>query len=487
MRLSTTRWSTVLVLAFPVLAKAAFAQEEAPSLKLASCELPRVEGPAECGILTVWEDREARSGRTLDLYVVVLPATGPEPEPDPIYVLTGGPGSGATGSAAGASRSPLRERYTYVFMDQRGTGRSNGLLCPFADDAPIDVYLGQIFDPEHIARCREALESRADLTLYTTPIAMDDLEDLRRALGHDQLNLWGTSYGTRAALVYLRRHGEHVRSAVLNAATPPGQVMPVGMAVDAEAAVRNVLHDCAASDACAAAFPDLEADYRRAVEGARQPVRVTITDPRTREEVEATMRPAGFAEALRAMMYDPGATRNMPRLLHLAAREGNYDGFAEFGARRAMSIVRFAATGLYLSVTCAEDIPFADEPGEYEQGRGTFLADHRARFHFEACRRWVRGSVAKDFHESVVSDVPVLILNGAHDPVTPPRWGAHAAKTLSRSVQVVVPHGGHGWGSLENADCVSRIREEFLANPAAAAETLDLSCLEQIRRQPFRF
>jgi pimeloyl-ACP methyl ester carboxylesterase len=454
-----------------------------PRLDLASCEIGGVTGPAECGTLTVYEDREAHSGRTLDLYVVVLPATDPDPEADPIYVLTGGPGSAATGSAGGASRSPFRARRPYVFMDQRGTGRSNGLHCLVGDDEPVDTFLGEIFDEDHIARCREELAERADLTRYTTPLAMDDLDDLRQALGHERINLWGTSYGTRAALVYLRRHGEHVRSAVLNASMSLGQVMPMGMSADAEAAVRNVLDDCATAEPCASRFPDLEDDYRLAVEGASEPMSVTIMDPRTDQEVEATMQPAGFGEALRAMMYSPGATRDIPLFLHRAAREGNYDGFAQFGAERAMAISRGAAAGLYLSVTCAEDIPFANEAGEYEAARGTFLADSRARSHFDACRLWPRGSVADDFHEYVVSDVPILIINGAHDPVTPPRWGADAAEHLSRSIHVIVPHGGHGWSGLQNSTCVGRIREAFIETPTT--DGLDLSCLSEIRRQPF--
>ena len=459
------------------------AQDAMPRLDLEPCEIEGVTG-AECGTLTVYEDRDAGSGRTLDLYVVVVPATHPDPEPDPVYVLTGGPGSAATRAAASAGRSPLHVRRAYVFMDQRGTGRSNGLYCLVDDDEPVDAFLGEIFDEDRIARCREKLAEQADLTLYTTPLAMDDLDDLRQALGHEQINLWGTSYGTRASLVYLRRHEEHVRSAVLNASMSLGQVMPMEMAADAETAVRNVLADCEASEACASRFPDLEEDYRLAVEGASGPVQVTLTDPRTEREVQGTMQPAGFGEALRAMMYDPGATRDIPRFLHLAAREGNYDGFAQFGAARAMAISRIAAGGLYLSVTCAEDIPFANEPGEYEAAQGTFLTDSRSRSHFDACRVWPRGTVSEDFHDDVVSDVPVLILNGEHDPVTPPRWGAEAAEHLSRSGHVVVPHGGHGWGGLENSGCVARIQMAFIENPASDA--LDLSCLSEIRRRAFR-
>ena len=457
--------------------------QEVPHLDKEPCELANVEGEVVCGTLTVWEDRDARAGRKLDLYFVMLSATGPSPEPDPIYVLTGGPGSAASGSAGGWSRSPHREHRAIVLMDQRGTGRSNVLNCLFEDEAPVEVYLGQIFDPEHIEECAQTLADRADLTQYTSPHSLDDLNDLREALEHDQINLWGSSYGTRASLVYLRRHEPHVRSAVLAASMSLGQIMPDGMARDAEAAIRGVLSDCAAMPDCAAKYPKLEEDYRAAVEGASQPVDVTIADPRDSETVRTTMQPEGFAEALRAMMYDPGATRNIPKLLHLAATEGDYDGFARFGANRAYNIGRLAATGMYLSVTCAEDVPFANEAGEYEQAAGTFLGDARARSHFDACRRWPTGSVDEDFHRNVVSDAPVLIINGTHDPVTPPHWGEDAAGSLSSAVLVTVPHGHHGWGGLENAgDCVTGIQAAFLADPRTKP---DLGCLADIRRRSF--
>jgi pimeloyl-ACP methyl ester carboxylesterase len=227
------------------------------------------------------------------------------------------------------------------------------------------------------------------------------------------------------------------------------------MSGDAEASIRGVIEDCMSMPDCAAKYPDLADDYAVAVEGARQPVTVRLPDPRTRDTVEATMRREGFAEALRAMLYAPGPTRDVPRLLHVAATTGNYDGFAAFGAARAYAIARAAANGMYLSVTCAEDIPFSDEAAEYEREAGTFLGDARARSHYDACRVWPHGKVSAEFHENVVSDAPVLILNGDRDPVTPPRWGDEAASTLPNAVHVVVPFGHHGWSGLENgAVCV---------------------------------
>jgi pimeloyl-ACP methyl ester carboxylesterase len=474
---------TTATLLIATLCAAQLSAQDVPAFEYRPCDGQRVVDGMRCATLTVWEDRDAAAGRTLDLNVVVLDPTGEEPVPDPIYVFTGGPGQGAAGSAGGWSRAPFRAQRTIVLMDQRGTGESNPLLCLHRDDAPVDVFLGQIFDPEWMASCVPDLETRADLTKYQSPFSLDDVDDLRAALGHDRINLWGTSYGTRASLVYLRRHGEHVRSAVLNASMSMTQVMPDGMARDAEASILGVIQDCAAMPDCAAKYPDLRADYRVAVEGALEPMTVTIEDPRGTGTVEATMQRQGFAEALRAMLYDPDATRDVPRLLHLAATTGKYDGFAQFGATRAYRIASLAANGMYLSVTCAEDVPFANEAGEYEQGVGTFLSDARARSHHDTCRRWPQGEVPDDFHENVVSDAPVLILSGSHDPVTPPRWGADAASTLTNAIHVIVPFGHHGWGSLVNAGaCVTGIQLQFLDAPL---ETPDTACLSTIRRQPF--
>jgi len=457
------------------------AAQSVPSFEEKPCE--RAWPGGRCGTLTVWEDRDAEAGRTLALNVLILEATGPDPRPDPIYVLTGGPGQGATSSAGGLLRSPFRVDRDIVLMDQRGTGESNVLLCLQPDDAPVDVFLGPIFDPARLEQCVPELETHADLTKYQSPYSLDDLDDLREALGHDRINLLGGSYGTRASLVYLRRHEAHVRTAILEAAMSLSQIMPDGMAGDAEASMHAVIDDCMSMPDCAAKYPDLPDEYAAAVEGARRPVAVRIPDPRTHDTVTATMRREGFAEALRAMLYDPGATRDVPRLLHVAATTGNYDGFATFGAARAYAVARLAANAMYLSVTCAEDIPFSDEPAEYEREAGTFLGDARARSHYDACRVWPRGTVSADFHENVASDVPVLILNGDRDPVTPPRWGDEAASTLPNAVHVVVPFGHHGWGGLENAStCILSIEQQFLAEPTRPPDT---ACLSTIRRRPF--
>src|SRR6185436_7325560 len=104
-------------------------------------------------------------------------------------------------------------------------------------------------------------------------------------------------------------------------------------------------------------------------------------------------------------------------------------------------------TGMYLSVTCAEDLPFANR-GKEAAAENTFLGSYRLKQQLEACAEWPRGKVPKDYSKLVASNVPALILSGQRDPVTPPEYGDRVARHLPNSLHIVVPSGGHGFGGL---------------------------------------
>jgi pimeloyl-ACP methyl ester carboxylesterase len=451
-------------------------------LRLGPCEDPKLK-PAKCGTYTVWENREAKSGRTIDLYVVVLQATGANRKPDPLFVLLGGPGEGAASAAPSWYREdPARATRDIVFVDARGTGKSNGLHCPIGKDAPLQDFMPTL-NLEVMKSCRPQLEKHADLRYYLTTYAMDDLDDVRAALGYDKINLDGGSYGTTAALVYLRQHGEHVRTAVLWASTALSQPMPLLFASDAEGAIRNVFRDCYAEPACKAAYPTLEADYRRAVATIESsPVRLTVTDPRTRKPTEVTLDADAFAESLRGMMYQPEAMLGIPLLLHKAAG-GDYKGFADFQLERNVALNGAIADGMYFSITCTEDVDRTDPEQLRAHNRGTFLADHRSRPHIEGCQGWPRGKLPAGFGEEVKSDVPVLIINGANDPATPPSAGRAAMSRMSNARMIVVPHGGHMSEGLIGDECVKKLAARFLET--ADQKSLDVACVKNIRHRPF--
>ncbi|MEJ2678120.1 MAG: hypothetical protein P8174_03480, partial [Gemmatimonadota bacterium] len=134
--------TSVLALSLAGTAGVAVAQSPtAGQLKLSPCSADVAPAPAQCGTFTVWENRTARTGRTIDLNVVVLKATAKDPRPDALFFLVGGPGEAATTAAPGIGRSPLRRNRDVVLVDQRGTGKSNGLFCGPGDHAPAQAFM----------------------------------------------------------------------------------------------------------------------------------------------------------------------------------------------------------------------------------------------------------------------------------------------------------------------------------------------------------
>jgi pimeloyl-ACP methyl ester carboxylesterase len=199
-----------------------------------------------------------------------------------------------------------------------------------------------------------------------------------------------------------------------------------------------------------------------------------------RVKVKLSRDPA--AEAIRYMLYSPVAASRVPLTIHLAA-QGNFIPLTEAAIRYRKFLVATGSNGMYLSVTCAEDLPWI-KPGEGEQmAANTFLGDYRLRQQREACALWPRATIAKDYGDPVRSDVPVLILTGELDPVTPPSNGETVAKTLKNSLHIVVPHGAHGLGGLENIDCILRITAEFVER--GTTNGIDTACVKTIRRKGF--
>jgi pimeloyl-ACP methyl ester carboxylesterase len=456
-----------------------------PALELKPCEVKGIPGSAKCGALEVFENRATRKGRTIKINVLVLPATGQKREPDPFVYLAGGPGSAATEEAAGVAQifAGLREHRDLLFVDQRGTGQSNPLNCDFYNPADAQSYLEYFFPIEDLRKCREQLEPKADLTLYTTNIAADDMDDVREALGYEQLNLYGGSYGTRAAMVYMRRHPKHVRSAILHGVAPVNQFMPRNFPQDTERALQGVLAECAADEACKTAFPEANTDAARVLEALLQsPAEAEVKLPGSNTAVRVKLNRNLVAEAVRYMLYSPMPASRIPLFLHLAAH-GNYGPLADAALRYRKFLVGTGSNGMYLSVTCAEDMPSIKEEEAKEIARNTFLGAYRFHQQKQACELWPRASIDSHYADPVRSDAPVLIFSGEWDPVTPPSNGDAAAKTLPNSLHIVVPHGGHGFGGLENIDCIDRLAIEFVER--GTAKGLDTSCVKTIRRKGF--
>ncbi len=466
-----------------LLVAGSLATADVPRFELKPCEVAGLR-EARCGTYEVWEDRVRRAGRKIGLKVVVVPAKSPLRRPDPLVFINGGPGESSTQAAAGLAHefAKVLEHRDLLLVDQRGTGGSNPLDCKlYGPD--LQSFLGDFFPQEAVRRCRAELERKADLTLYTTSVAADDLEEVRAALGYPALNLFGGSYGTRAALVFMRRHPESVRTAALQGVDPPSFPMPLNFPRDAQRALEGVLGECARESACAAAFPSLPAELKSVLATLeRGPVRGEILDPQTDDATTVTLSRDLVAEAIRYLLYQSGSASLVPVLIHGAAG-GDFGPLAEFAAFGRREIVSSGSMGLYLSVTCAEDLPRV-APGEGERvALGTFLADYRLRQQRSACEIWPRMAPPAGFGEPVVAQTPVLLLTGQWDPVTLPSQAEEALRHLSNGLDVVIPSGGHSFDGLEGIDCVTKLVVDFVE--AGSAKALDTSCVASIKRPPF--
>jgi pimeloyl-ACP methyl ester carboxylesterase len=456
---------------FPAVACAAPASPSNPpgAVRPAPCKIEGVEGEARCATYPVWEDRAARAGRRIPLNIVILPALAPDKAPDPVFFLVGGPGQGATTTAGWKSQDKMRQRRDIVLIDQRGTGRSGLLDCDLYDGGTDLAKVAAAMAPiPAVRKCREELAGKADLTLYTTALAADDLDEVRAWLGYGKVNLHGGSYGTRLAQVYLKRHPGSVRTAILEGVAPLDAPIPLPHARAGQRAIDMVLADCAADPACKAAFPRLREELQEVFARLDSGVTVEVTDPRTGKK--STVRPDRglVAEGIRFLLYGDNGSR-LPLQIHRAAG-GDLAPLVEHALGRRIGLDEDLATGLMYSVTCAEDLPFIDDAAAERETRGTLLGDYRIRQQKAVCEVWPRGAVRPADREPVRSDAPVLLLSGERDPVTPPELAERVARHLPNSLHVVFAGGGHGG----RGDCYNGILSAFLER--ASAKGIDAAC-----------
>jgi len=467
------------------LQSASAVRQNGSKITLSDCQLGATQIKAKCGTYEVYENRATKKGRKISLKIVLIPATGDKREPEPLVYFAGGPGGSATEDAAGIAQAfpQILAHRDLLFVDQRGTGGSHPLDCKFYDAADLQTYLGYFFPLDDVRKCREQLETNSDLKLYTTTIAADDMDEVRAALGYERLNLFGGSYGTRAALTYLKRHSQHVRAAVLQGISPTDHFMPSDFPMQTERALQGVLSECLADKACSEAFPNIKEETKSVLaELIKGPVEVEIQKPRSNDRAKVKLSRDLAAEAIRYMLYSPVPASRVPLVLHLAS-QGNYAPLAQTAIRYRLNLVGSGSNGMYLSVTCAEDLPWI-KPGEGERmAANTFLGDYRLRQQREACTLWPRAEIERDYAQPVKSDVPVLILTGQWDPVTPPANGERAAKTLTNSLHVVVPSGAHGLDGLEGMDCIDNLIVDFIERGSVAG--LNTGCVKNIRRKGF--
>lgn len=438
---------------------------------------------AQCTTFEVPEDAANPDGRRIGLKVAWLRATEEgAAQDDPVFFLAGGPGQSAieVWPQLDPAFAEVRKQRHVILVDQRGTGGSNPLQCDrsgLAELAPDEAAAtGAIVA---LAReCAQTVADRADPRFYTTADAVADLDAVRAAIGAQQVNLVGGSYGTRVAQQYAARHPQHVRSIVLDGVAPNDLVVGGEFAHTFEDALELQAGQCRALPACAARFPqDPRAQLRLLVERLQQaPVEVEYRDPASGESLRGRVD-AGTVTGLAFMFsYMPQTAALLPLVLDEAA-QGRYAPLKSLSELMGRSTGSQMASGMQWSVICAEDADRYDEAAAAAEG--TLLGPQVARMFFAACDAWPHGGRAQDFTAPLTSDVPSLLLSGELDPVTPPRYAERVLQGLPNGRHLVVRGQGHGTLSL---GCMPRLLGQFMETTDAAA--LDAGCLSAMSYVP---
>lgn len=444
-------------------------------LSLNDCALTSPTGnqvDGRCGTLTVPEDRSNPGGRQIDLKIAVIPAIKRNPEPDALFLLAGGPGQSAieTFPAMIPLLFRIHEDRDIVLVDQRGTGESKPLRCL----DPEDEALTDEQAVEKLKACPETLD--ADLRFYTTEIAMTDLDEVRSALGYEAINLYGASYGTRAALTYLRIFPEHVRTVTLDAVVDSDFVMFMDAAQDGQAALMSFFARCETDAACKTAFPELRAEFEDILSRLEEtPAEITIPHPLTAKPLELTVTRRMIADMVFSTLYVPDLVATLPVSIHAAYEDENYVPLIS----QALLVNANLYDGMFYAVTCTEDAPLISADEAAQRAGESLFGDHTVDF-AEVCARWPKGGVSPEFREPVNSDVPVLIFSGTADPITPPRHVDTVAESLSNETHLLFEGMAHG--NLSSI-CSVRIFRDFLES--ASTDELDTSCVESIQPPPF--
>ena len=393
--------------------------------------------------------------------------------------------------ALAAVASGMNADREVIFVDQRGTYHSDPFLaCPeydkYLDDSLSlhfsDPATGKL-DEASVRECRDRLaQSGVDFSAYNSAENAADIADLRVALGIAEWNVYGVSYGTDLAQWLLRDHPEGIRSVVLDSVVPIDQNIIEEWWPAAAMGYRAIFDACAAQPACASAYPDLEAEFTATVNRLNDEPLVVETTNAAGEPTVVNIDGYTVANLIVQQSYvGESGFASVPSMIHeLANGDGHAAATSLLSRTSPPGLVGYGlAFGAYcremVALTTPEEVTarakevLPDFPDEVLQ----FLpVAGRA---FEDCAIWDAGAAAADELGPVQSDVPVLILGGTFDMVTPFAWGEIVAKGLENAQVVAIPGGGHGL--VNTMPCAQELMTAFIDNPDAP---VDATCATEL-------
>jgi pimeloyl-ACP methyl ester carboxylesterase len=454
------------------------------ALTFTPCELGRpgsgARAQAWCSTFEVPENRDDPHSRHIRLKLAIARSDAQVPESDLVTLLAGGPGEAATEAwvIEAPAFAEVRKHHDVLLLDQRGTGGSNPLSCKNAEKASDQNALTLDLDKvrKDVAACLDEVKQKADPRYYTTTIAVQDLEEVRKALGSPPLDLVGVSYGTRVAQHYLKHYPNSVRSVVLDSVVPNQAILGEDFAGNLDDALKKDFAYCAAVPACKQRFGDsMQTLYQLRDALRANPHKVSFRDPETYETVERPLSEFALASVVRMFAYQPETAALLPLSINAAAHG---DVGPLLGQAKILSgdLSGDMNNGMSMSVICSED---ADQLQPRPQGQNTILGNHLIDAIKAQCDVWPHGARPDDFHAALKSDKPILMLSGELDPVTPPRYGEQILLGLSNGRQLIFKGQGH---SLLGRGCMPSLLGKFIDKPDP--RQLDASCLDKLGETP---
>lgn len=442
----------------------------------------------ECGYVTVPEFHSDSDGRTIRIPVAILRSKVENPAPDPLFMAQGGPGGDAfevfpilTGQKAEKLGRDI------VIFNQRGTRYAEpNLMCTESFEAAQEILM--LSGDEADNRAVEALSACYERLLDegTNPSAYNSLENaadvdvIREALGYDEYNFYGVSYGTLLGLHLMRNHPDQLRSVILDGVVPPDLNFIPQVARNTDRVFTEIIQTCENDAECRAEFPDLENRFFALVDELNQsPKTLTIRDPETGERVETLLNGDALVELLFQAFYLPDAYATFPKLV-ANLEEGDYTFIR--GIWPLIALDRTLSEGMYFSVICAEDADFYPDEVMVEGIRPYFAdgAVSEMQSYLDVCEIWQVNQLPAEVDNAVQSDIPTLLLSGHYDPITPPNFASVAAEGLDNGYTFVDPTGSHGVALADS--CLDGIVQQFLESPEREP---DGSCLEEIEPTDF--
>jgi pimeloyl-ACP methyl ester carboxylesterase len=479
-------------------------QSAAASFESAPCPSPVVAGLPEadlgpefsCGYLTVPGNRAHPGGRTIKIGVARAKAQSPDPGRDPLVYLAGGPGGTAIGTAQALVRQlGINRDRDVIFVDQRGTLHADPLLsCPEIDHF-LDESTGMSIlaastvqlDLDAVGACRTRLASAGyELSAYKTGENAADIADLRTAMKIDQWHVYGVSYGSDLALQLLRDHPEGIRSVVLDSVVPPQTNLMTQLWPTAAEGYRALFDGCAAQSGCAAAYPNLARDFMTTVQRlTKMPLSVDLPAENGQPVRRVVIDGYTLANLVVVASLSRGSYAALPQTIDAIAKG---DGTAAAKAVLAgIPMTGLTGYGLTYGVFCREGAAFTD-PAALLAGARQALPDlptevlslqpQGPRF-MDECGVWNVGRADPAVHRPTSSDVPVLLITGTFDAVTPPSQADEAAKTLPHGKVVRFPGLGHD--VFIASDCGRQIVADFLSRP----DSSDTRCADTMQPPTF--